>query len=255
MKTKSKALLLALCAVLLVVASVLTTLAFLTATDKVDNVFTVGNVTLGIDEAKVNENGQPLKKDAETEQDVVVADKKDADRVQANTYKLQPGKTYVKDPTIHVASTSDPCFLFVKIENGLVQTIDGEPVDIEADSETDGYQTIADQMSALGWKPVIDTTIVDGIYAYVGTANGATLPLQVAGGQDKTVFNEFKVDGTVDGATLDQFKDKKITVTAYAVQASGFEGWTASQIITTAFPQLLVANQPVETSPEVTIPD
>lgn len=254
MKTKSKALLLALCAVLLVVASVLTTLAFLTATDKVDNVFTVGNVTLGIDEAKVNENGQPLKKDAQTDKDVVVTDKKDADRVQANTYKLQPGKTYVKDPTIHVASTSDPCFLFVKIENGLVQTIDGEPVDIEAASEAGGYQTIADQMSALGWKPVIDTTIVDGIYAYVGTA-AATLPLQVAGGQDKTVFNEFKVSGDVDGVTLDQFKDKKITVTAYAVQASGFEGMTASQIITAAFPQLLVANQPVETSPEVTLPD
>lgn len=249
MKTKSKALLLALCAVLLVVASVLTTLAFLTATDKVDNVFTVGSVTLGdnlqngIDEAKVNENGQPLKKDAETGKDVVVADKKDADRVQANTYKLQPGKTYVKDPTIHVASTSDPCFLFVKIENGLVQTIDGEPVDIEAASEESGYKTIKEQMSALGWKPVTDSTIVDGIYAYVGTAADATLPLQVAGGEHKTVFNEFKVDGTVDGTILDQFKEKKITVTVYAVQASGFEGQTASQIITAAFPQLLAAEE------------
>lgn len=244
MKTKSKALLLALCAVLLVVASVLTTLAFLTATDKVDNVFTVGNVTLknelghGIDEADVDENGAlEYKEDGTTLKD----------RVQTNTYKLQPGKLYSKDPTIHVASTSDPCFLFVKVENGIAA--------IEAASETDGYQTIADQMSALGWKKVDDTTIVDGVYAYVGSGADAADPVAVDKGNDITVFEQFKIKGTVNGTDLDAYKNAHITVTAYAVQAEGFGGQTASQIITAAFPQLLVSNQPDETSPEVTIPD
>lgn len=248
MKIKSKALLLALCAVLLVAASVLTTLAFLTATDKVDNAFTVGNVTLGdklqngIDEAKVNENGQPLKKDEQTGEYVVVSDKAQADRVKSNEYKLQPGKTYTKDPTIHVASISDPCFLFVKIDNGLVQTINGTSTDIEA-AQSDDYDTIAEQMEELGWKKVestTDTKIVDGVYVYVGTT---AVPAQVAGGQDKAVFNEFKIDGSIDGTTLDKFDDKKITVTAYAVQASGFEDQTAVQIITAAFPQLLVPEE------------
>lgn len=250
MKTKSKALLLALCAVLLVVASVLTTLAFLTDTDSVDNVFTVGNVKIGdnlqkgIDEALVNENGQPLKQSEEKdpttgEYTYTVVEKDQATRVQENEYKLQPGKTYVKDPTIHVASSSDPCFLFVKVENGLVQTIDGDTVAIEAASVEGGYQNIEDQMAALGWAKVEDDKIVDGIYAYIGTDEGATLPVQVAGGSNPVVFNEFKVGSDVNGTTLDQFANKKIVVTAYAVQASGFEGQDAVQIITAAFPALV----------------
>ena len=51
MKTKSKALLLTLCAVLLVAASVMGTMAYLTSTDKVENTFTVGNVKITLDEA------------------------------------------------------------------------------------------------------------------------------------------------------------------------------------------------------------
>lgn len=57
MKTKSKALLLTLCAVLLVAASVMGTMAYLTSTDKVENTFTVGNVKITLDEAKVNTDG------------------------------------------------------------------------------------------------------------------------------------------------------------------------------------------------------
>ena len=52
MKTKSKALLLTLCAVLLVAASVMGTMAYLTSTDKVENTFTVGNVKITLDEAR-----------------------------------------------------------------------------------------------------------------------------------------------------------------------------------------------------------
>lgn len=44
MKTKSKALLLTLCAVLLVAASVLGTMAYLTSSAEVKNTFTVGKV-------------------------------------------------------------------------------------------------------------------------------------------------------------------------------------------------------------------
>ena len=51
MKTKSKALLLTLCAVLLVTASVLGTMAFLTSNDEVVNTFSVGSVAIKLDEA------------------------------------------------------------------------------------------------------------------------------------------------------------------------------------------------------------
>lgn len=60
MKTKSKALLLTLCAVLLVTASVLGTMAFLTSNDEVVNTFSVGSVAIKLDEAKANKEGCPL---------------------------------------------------------------------------------------------------------------------------------------------------------------------------------------------------
>lgn len=46
MRTKTKALVLALCAVLLVVTTVFVTMAFLTSEDSVQNTFTVGKVTI-----------------------------------------------------------------------------------------------------------------------------------------------------------------------------------------------------------------
>ena len=86
MKTKSKALLLTLCAVLLVAASVLGTMAYLTSTDTVTNTFTVGKVEIKLDETDVTNPNGP--------------------RVTANSYKLMPGTTYTKDPTVTVKAGS-----------------------------------------------------------------------------------------------------------------------------------------------------
>ena len=94
MKNKNKALLLVLCAVMLVVGTVFATLAYLTDTDTATNTFTVGNVGLSLDEAEVNQDG------------TVKSDK----RVQENAYHLLPGHTYIKDPTVTVeAGSEDAC--------------------------------------------------------------------------------------------------------------------------------------------------
>lgn len=55
MKKTSKALLLGLCAVLLVAASILGTMAYLTDNAKVENSFTLGKVEITLTEAKVDE--------------------------------------------------------------------------------------------------------------------------------------------------------------------------------------------------------
>lgn len=65
-KTKTKALLMSLCAVLLVAASVLGTMAYLTDSKDVKNTFTVGNVTIKLDEAKVDEKGNLVKNQDDT---------------------------------------------------------------------------------------------------------------------------------------------------------------------------------------------
>lgn len=100
MKTKSKALLLTLCAVLLVAASVLGTMAYLTSTDTVTNTFTVGKVEIKLDEAKVNADGIPVE---------------GAGRVMENSYKLMPGTTYTKDPTVTVLKGSEDSYVRMKV--------------------------------------------------------------------------------------------------------------------------------------------
>ena len=99
MKTKSKALLLTLCAVLLIAASVLGTMAYLTSSAEVKNTFTVGKVEIKLDEAKVDELGN------------VVSD----NRVTANSYKLMPGNTYTKDPTVTVLKGSEDSYVRMKV--------------------------------------------------------------------------------------------------------------------------------------------
>lgn len=205
MKTGKKALLLALCAVLLVAASVLGTMAYLTSSDTVTNTFTVGDVKIKLDEAKVNADGTVIE---------------DANRVKENEYKLLPGHEYTKDPAIHVASTSEDCYLFVKIDNKIAG--------IEAEGKT-----VADQIVAKGWQLVNKTGDVS-IYVYIGTAEGASSPLAVSANAEVGTFEKITIKGDVDNTTLATYKDMTITVKAYAVQKDGFTGKNATEIWNTA---------------------
>lgn len=207
MKTKNKVLLLSLCAVLLVTASVLGTMAYLTDDDVVTNTFSVGSVIITLDEADVDDSDKDGNK---TERD------------KANSYKLLPGHQYDKDPIIHVDPNSEDCYLFVIVKN--------EIADIESDDE--GDRTVAVQMADNGWAKV------DGVantYVYIGTADGANAPLAVSGGSNITVFESFKIKGSVTNTELAKYEGKTITVTAYAVQKDGFETKPADEIWKTAF--------------------
>lgn len=219
---KTKVVLALVCAVLLVGASVMGTLAYLTSsTETVTNTFTVGKVTFGgddhtagLDEAKTNVDGQPVNND----NTVVVKDK--APRVIGNVYKLKPAHTYTKDPTIHVGDDSEDCFLFVKVENGITS--------IEAPSAdtADGYKNIEAQMSANGWVKLGEG--YDNIWVYCGESG--TTPKSVKAGADKVVFDEFMIKGDATNVSLEACKDATITITAYGVQSEGLEGSTAVAI-------------------------
>ena len=200
MKARNKILLLALCMAALIAVSVLGTMAYLTSTDTVTNTFTVGKVAITLDEAKVNDAG------------VAVTP---AERVKANSYKLMPGHSYTKDPTVHVTDGSENCYIFVKVENGIS--------DIEASGDT----TIAAQLTAKGWKAVDGIT---GVYVYAGTEEGATKK-DLAAGSSAVVFDSFKIADTADIARK---AGSTIKITAYAIQADGFADKTPAQIWTAA---------------------
>lgn len=158
MKSKKKVFMTVLCAAALVVASVLGTMAFLTSKDQVNNTFTVGNVAITLDEAKVDTAGTPVE---------------GAARVKANTYKLIPGHEYTKDPTVHVTANSEDSWVFVKVKDDITA--------IEADT------TVADQIKANGW------TALDG-FTGVYYKEYATATTQT----DLVVFENFKVKGDAD---------------------------------------------------------
>lgn len=141
MKTRSKALLLALCAVLLVAASVLGTMAYLTSQAEVTNTFTVGSVSITLDEAPVDANGKETT----------------GGRVTENSYKLMPGHEYDKDPTILVAQNSEDCWLFVQITDEIAAIQDAK--------------TIATQLTENGWTLVEGTT---NVYAHNAIAKAGS---------------------------------------------------------------------------------
>ena len=194
MKKKTKALMLVLCAVLLVTASVLGTMAYLTSTDQVVNTFTVGKVAITLDEAQVNPDGTAVTPAA---------------RVKENAYHLLPGHTYTKDPTVHVQANSEDSFIFVKVENGIANYEAGT--------------TIAAQIAANGWTRLEG---VANVYykAYTKSAESTDLP----------VFGNFTIADNANATDgWNNFSaETKVTVTAYAVQKSGFntafDAWQAT---------------------------
>lgn len=195
---KSKALLLALCAAALSVGATFGTLAYLTDSEAVANTFTVGQVGIELTETDVDENGV---KDSET-------------RVKENTYHLLPGRTYTKDPTIYVDDDSEDCYLFVKVENGIAGI----------ETKKDG-ESVADQMESLNW-----VEIDDGKHIYVlakGEGN-AKYKYTVSKGAEVVVFENFTIDGSVTNTEIASYANKQIVVTAYAIQAAGFDNAQAA---------------------------
>ena len=181
MKNRKKTLLMSLAAVLLVVAGVFGTLAYLTSTTKtVKNTFTVGNVNIDLDEAAVDVYGNELMGE---------------DRRTENEYKLIPGYKYVKDPKVTVKSGSDKSYVYVKVVNTL-----GELETAEAD------ETIAAQLVKNKWEPVKGNL---NVYRHTETHEG---------GKELHVFDTFKLkEGPADGFNEDA--PDPITIEAFAIQA------------------------------------
>lgn len=187
MKMK-KALLLVLCAVLLVVGSVMGTLAYLQdTTDLIENTFTVGEVQIELTETwntDINDDGV---------NDVWSA-------------KLFPGKEYAKDPVVTVKANSEDCWLFVKVveENNPATYLD--------------YTYNLDD-----W-----TELEDGVYYISVTSDDADQSWHLLKGDKVTVkTNVVNADENVEGTNnvnmpVDDAAAPSISFVAYAIQAEGF---------------------------------
>lgn len=229
-----KAGLLALAAIVLVVATVLATIAYLTASSAVSNVFTVGDVAIAMFEHKVNEDGELVTPSSE---------------VDANSYKLVPAHSYVKDPTIRIKSglkgdnlTSDTMYLFVK-SNNQIREIEAANVDTAFVPGEGEYISMRKQMEANGWVELVQSGDGIEIVWVYGTRNAETGVITATPVNINTVQKHINADGTVtdrtdapagefrlcEGFTLDSdanvslYAAAKVTFTGFAIQDSGLE--------------------------------
>lgn len=209
---------LTLSAVALVVCSVLATVAYLTASSGVSNVFTVGNVSITMFETKVNVNGEPVDPKVE---------------VDANSYHLVPGKTYTKDPTIRITSLleQDEMYLFVKSSNQIRKAEDG--------NNGGSNPTMRQQMKENGWVEfIVSGDGVEIVWVY-GTRDEVTGEITPTPVNPTTVQNrknntpgpegeiqlcyEFTIHAN---ASVALYGAASVNFTAFAIQTSGIEGGT-----------------------------
>ena len=202
MKTKSKALLLALCAVLLVAASVLGTLAYLTAQDQVTNTFTVGKIALDLWEHEVNADG--TKKDTKTQ--------------EGNEYDdIMPGRTYSKDPTVTIKADSEAAYVRLMVTVTYNEAADAvlgkynyiswfdwndawiQPTEAPATEKAEGKVT---RTYEFRYNKVVEATDVDKDL--------------------EALFTEIEIPGELTGEELATLENLKINIVAHAIQADGF---------------------------------
>lgn len=206
-----KSIALVMMAVLLVAASVMGTLAFLTSTDSVKNTFTVGKVAITLDEAKVDVNGV-----AETP----------AKRVQNNEYKLMPGHTYTKDPTIHVAEGSEPCFIRAKVT--LTNAKEWVAIATKyADNKVENILTGTNDDIWWVSQPAFNNENDTVTYTFVYKNENHTDELgkriwTSADSKDLVLFDKIVIPDGVTATELGGVANTQITIVAEAIQADGF---------------------------------
>ncbi len=250
-KTKTKALLMSLCAVLLVAASVLGTMAYLTDSKDVKNTFTVGNVTITLDEAKVDDNGNAIDKQGNR-----VTNLADAERVPGNAYKLLPGHTYTKDPTVTVLAPSVESYVRMKVTFNKASALIAMCTDPEfAEDGPTGVENAYPlirmvnfvEANAAKWDGIIPDNMVDTeemlangkYFAYDAEADTLTyyfyyketVEAPTADVKDvklATLFDSIKVPEWVTGDQLKALQGFEINVVAEAIQADGFENADAA---------------------------
>lgn len=172
MKKKTLALVLAL--TLLVAGVVGGTLAWLTdQTAEVKNTFTVGDINIGLTETTAD-------------------------------YKMVPGNTIAKDPTVTVQANSEACWLFVQV------------------TKSENLDTFITYAIAEGWTALPG---VDGVYYREVPASAADQTFSVLADNAVTV----KGDVTKEMLTAKDFANPTLTFKAYAVQkdnvASASDAW------------------------------
>ncbi|MGL4738483.1 MAG: SipW-dependent-type signal peptide-containing protein [Cellulosilyticaceae bacterium] len=185
------------------------TVAWFTASEDITNTFTVGDISMKLDETCMgNEEGHEAGHRTP----------------EGQSYKVIPGTTVTKDPRVTIAANSEKCYVFVAVENQLqVKGTTGGNTVLVGDITIDSKK----------WAQVPGSVGDKVIYQYIGPQ--ATDGVVDAGSAEKVledVFTGVKIDGEkVTAENIEALNNKKIIVQAYAHQS---ENITKEQVIANA---------------------
>lgn len=202
---KRKVLAMVMAGALLLGGGIFGTYAYLTADDKVQNTFTVGKVSMVLDEAKVNEDGEKMPEEA---------------RVKENSYKIYPGFKYDKDPTVTMGADIDPAYLFVQIEvehGTALETAIANHKDVNP-----GQNNALDLLE--GFARDSWTAIGDGVTGSDGTTRTYTFSYNqpVEANNKIKVFDKVDIPAAFTTEEMNSLEGMKINVKAFACQKKGF---------------------------------
>lgn len=209
MKKRNKILGLMVGAVALVGVSIMGTMAYLTATtDTVQNTFTVGNVTITLDEADINNTSNRTS--------------------EGNKYQLIPATTYKKDPTVTVTSNTADCFLFVKFEeknNILKDTQNTQIVEFTTTLTPENGWTALSNNPGVFYRVVEkdDQTRSWVLLADIAGETGKNIKISEKLTNDTMPGTKYEADGETKTIAYPE-----LDFTAYAVQSDGLsvtEAW------------------------------
>ena len=210
MKSKHKALLVALCVVLVLAASALGTFAYLTDSDAAKNTMTVGSVGIKLDEAEVNADGS-YKNGHDN-------------RTNSNKYHLLPGHTYYKDPTVTVDAGSSDAYVRMIVT---VERIDQLKAAVTDASYYNGTTFLLEKLcggwDSAVWKFTGYTESNDGQTGYYEFRYKEVVKESETATVLPDLFTHISIPGEVNNAGVKLLDDVKIVVAAHAIQAAGFE--------------------------------
>ncbi len=214
MKRYKKIILHVVAMILTAALSTTATIAYLKSqTDVVQNTFTVGKVKISLDEAKVNEYGQPVDENGN------VVELKDAPRVIENDYKLVPGRTYVKDPTIYVEEGSEECIVFVLLH-----------IPKSLSSVIDYNNDLSNQIIGNGWSVDFGEVSVPSELENHSEYRVFSCQKTFKANDKIQFFSSITID---ESATYSQLKGadlSEITITAFAFQNEGTDNMTYGEV-------------------------
>ena len=206
---KKKLLIAIMCVAALVIGSIFGTMAYLTDTESVTNTFTVGRVGIDLFEHVPDAYGNATADITRT----------------GNAYKLLPGGTYSKDPTVVVDEGSETAYVRMLVE---VERIDLLKATFSAAKYYDAATGVFLLQTLCNWNPAGNWEFA----GYTPNGNNGTYEFRYkttqAGAKDGNkldpLFTKIHVPGEdVTSVNIGNLASVKINVTAHAIQAAGFD--------------------------------